>query len=107
MKNTIFLLSLILGLLTSCGSSKEQTYSDDVVETRGERGQRPDGKRDMAKMFAEMDVNDDGRLAKLEVKGRLTENFEEIDKDGDGYITMEEIENAPKPPRGNRGPKRN
>lgn len=50
-----------------------------------------------AKLLEEMDANEDGKLAKDEVKGPLKENFSEIDTDEDGFISEEEFENAPKP----------
>ena len=106
MKYTIILCVLAISTLFSCGSSKETVDSSNETMTRGEGDQRKKGKRDIAKLFEEMDANDDGRLAKLEVKGRMADNFDKIDVDGDGYITMEEMKSS-KPKRGDRGPKRN
>lgn len=54
-------------------------------------------------LIEKMDANDDGKLSKSEIKGRLKENFEKVDLDEDGFITAEEFEEAPKP---KRGPKR-
>lgn len=103
------IIGVVLGMCTimSCGSSNETVESSESTEARSDRGQRPGGKRDVTKMFAEMDVNDDGRLAKLEVKGRLAEDFDKIDADADGYITLEEMKSAPKPQRGERRQRRN
>ncbi len=56
-----------------------------------------------AKLIKEMDANEDGKLAKDELKGPLKEDFTKIDTDEDGYITKEEFNKAPKP---KRGPKR-
>ena len=44
-----------------------------------------------------MDANDDGKLAKDEVKGPLKDSFSKIDTDEDGFISKEEFEKAPKP----------
>lgn len=54
-------------------------------------------------LIEKMDANDDGKLSKSEIKGRLKENFAKVDLDEDGFITAEEFEEAPKP---KRGPKR-
>lgn len=56
-----------------------------------------------AALIKEMDANEDGKLAKDELKGPLKENFTTIDTDEDGFITKEEFDKAPKP---KRGPKR-
>jgi len=102
MKYALLILAVAMTTMISCNSSKETVQSNESTETRSEQSPRK-GRMDMDKMFAEMDANNDGRLAKLEVKGRLAENFDKIDTDGDGFITKEEMKNAPKPRRGNRG----
>ena len=106
MKYTVIIHALAMSTIMSCSSSKDTVSSNEPTETRGQRGQRQGGP-DIDKLFAEMDANDDGRLAQLEAKGPLAENFEKIDANGDGYITKEELKDAPKPQRGNRGPRRN
>lgn len=55
-----------------------------------------------AELIKEMDANEDGKLAKDELKGPLKENFSKIDTNEDGYITEEEFDEAPKPKRGPR-----
>lgn len=47
-----------------------------------------------------MDANNDGLLSKSEVKGPIANDFDAIDTNGDGYISKEEFEAAPKPERG-------
>ena len=59
-----------------------------------------------AKILAEMDANEDGKLSKEEVKGPLKADFSKIDTDEDGFITKEEFEKAPKPEKGSRPPRR-
>lgn len=56
-----------------------------------------------AALIKQMDANEDGKLAKDELKGPLKENFAKVDTDEDGFITEEEFKKAPKP---KRGPKR-
>ena len=60
----------------------------------------------MDELFKTMDKNNDGKLAKSEVQGRLQKDFATIDTDGDGFLSRTEVENAPKPQRGQR-PSRN
>jgi Ca2+-binding EF-hand superfamily protein len=49
-----------------------------------------------------MDANKDGKLAKAEVQGRLKDNFDKADTNGDGFITEEEFKNMAPPKRGQR-----
>jgi len=53
-------------------------------------------------LLEKMDANEDGKLSKDEVKGRLKDNFAKVDADEDGFITEEELENAPRPERGSK-----
>ncbi len=48
--------------------------------------------------FAEMDKNSDGKLAKEEVRGRLAADFEQLDKDGNGTLSADELPRAQKQP---------
>ena len=50
-----------------------------------------------SELLEKMDTNKDKKLSKSEVKGRLKENFDQRDKNGDGFITEEEMTR-----RGNR-----
>jgi Ca2+-binding EF-hand superfamily protein len=50
-------------------------------------------------LIEQMDANEDGKLSKEEIKGRLKKDFAKVDTDEDGFITAEEFENAPKPER--------
>jgi Ca2+-binding EF-hand superfamily protein len=47
-------------------------------------------------LLERMDANEDQMLSAIEVKGPLKEHFKKVDKDGNGFITAEEFENAPK-----------
>ncbi|PHI18518.1 hypothetical protein CEQ90_17635 [Lewinellaceae bacterium SD302] len=84
----------------SCNTQKTTTANEEtstqqrpVRQGQGQRGQRPDP----AAMIAEMDANNDGKLAKSEVSGRLLQDFARFDTDEDGFITKTELENAPRP----------
>ena len=99
MKKT-FLSIVFLTLLASCGSNEKTTTSQE--SSTESQGRQIDGERQRPNpetMFAEMDVNKDGKLSKEEVKGPLAEKFAEIDSNKDGFISKEELKNAPKPER--------
>jgi len=49
-----------------------------------------------------MDVDQDGQLAKTEVRGPLQKDFSKIDTNKDGFLSREELEKAPKPKRRRR-----
>ena len=104
MKYAFLILAIAMTSMISCKSSKETVTEDVSTEVRGDRQGKRGGKGNMNDMFAQMDVNGDSRLSKLEVKGPLADNFDKIDTNGDGYIIMEEMKNAPRSRRGNRGP---
>lgn len=44
-----------------------------------------------------MDLNGDGKLSKLEVKGPILNDFDKLDLDKDGFLTRKEMSVAPKP----------
>ncbi|WP_405382254.1 EF-hand domain-containing protein [Maribacter sp. LLG6340-A2] len=77
----LFTLMIALGTLAANAQSK------------GERREPPTFKE----LLEQMDKNEDGQLAKDEVKGPLQNGFDKIDLDKDGFITEEELEKAPKP----------
>ncbi len=69
------------------------------------QGQRGGGQKErptFAELIKEMDANEDGKLSKDEIKGRLKKEFDKIDTDEDGFISEEEFDEAPKPKRGTR-----
>ncbi|MEO9893899.1 EF-hand domain-containing protein [Aurantibacter sp.] len=69
--------------------------STSVFAQGGDRKEPPT----FEKLVKEMDANEDGKLAKDEVKGPLAENFDTIDANEDGFISEDEFEKAPKPKR--------
>lgn len=64
------------------------------AQPQGGKQQKPPT---FSELLKELDKDDDGKLSASEVKGPLEENFSKIDADEDGFITEEELENAPKP----------
>jgi Ca2+-binding EF-hand superfamily protein len=83
LKSGIIALLLCLGCMTF--SSAQQKGSD--------RKEPPT----YAQLLKEMDRNEDGKLAKSELKGPLKDDFSKIDTDKDGFITKKEFKKAPKP----------
>lgn len=63
------------------------TFSSAQSEDRKERKKRPS----FSNLVERMDENEDGKISKTEVKGRLKENFSSIDTDEDGFISEEEF----------------
>lgn len=93
-------LALAFTAATSCNTQKTATDTT-ATKARTERGGRPS----IDQIF-ELDTNQDGKLAKSEVKGPLLRDFATIDTDSDGFLSRKEVENAPQPQRGQR-PQRN
>ena len=54
-------------------------------------GGRGFGQLDPAQVFKQLDSNNDGKLVKDELPGRMADRFDLIDADGDGAITKEEL----------------
>jgi hypothetical protein len=59
---------------------------------------QPNKKRPVPEeVMQKLDANKDNKISKEEAKGPLKKNFEKVDNNKDGYITLVEIKNAPKP----------
>jgi len=88
MKNNKLKNSLIIGIFAFLftTSANAQQNSNDHKEPPT-----------YAQLLKELDANEDGKLAKAEVKSPLKEKFNDIDTDEDGFITEDEFKYAPKP----------
>lgn len=95
---SLFAFALLLAG-TSCNSTKQTTETANKSATN-ERPQRGGERPTPEAMFAQMDANQDGKIAKEEAKGPLAEEFAKIDADADGFISLEEMKAAA--PSGNR-----
>jgi len=81
-------LLMVFGMLTSNAQSGENGKSKTPPTA--------------TETLKKMDVNEDGKLSKDEVKGPLKDDFTKIDTDEDGFISEKELEKAPKPKRRER-----
>ncbi|NRD19735.1 YHYH protein [Winogradskyella eckloniae] len=97
MKYSIFSKSIIFfSLITALVSCKQTIKSEaDSHEDYPE-----DGRPSVTELIKEMDANTDHKLSKSEVHGPLADDFSKIDTNDDGFLSQEELENAPKPERG-------
>ncbi|MGJ8593556.1 MAG: YHYH protein [Aquaticitalea sp.] len=92
--NKFILTVFTLTLLMSCKSNQEKK------EQQEPNGQRPSS----AQLISEMDSDEDGKLSKNEVRGPIADDFMTIDSDNDGFLTIEELNEAEKK-QGNRPPR--
>lgn len=69
---------------------------------RGQGNQRGQyqGPPSFSELLQIMDENNDKKLSKDEVKGPLSNMFKDVDANKDGFITEEELKNAPRPQNG-------
>jgi len=103
MKNVFCKLSVVVVFIMSIScQSQVQQVGEDGNNTADHQERKNDQRRPNAEQTMEMmDADKDGKLASTEVKGPLQRDFSKIDTDGDGFLTTEELNNAPKrEPRG-------
>lgn len=106
-KVKVALLSLLL-LATSCAKKTSDATTmqrQDQQEMRQPRrgNNTQQSKRPTAgELIAQLDANKDGKLEKLEAKGPIAQDFDKLDKDQDGFLSVDEIEAAGPPQRRNR-----
>ena len=68
---------------------------------RGQQGRSGQERPSFAQLLEMMDMDKDNQISKKEAKGPLSESFDRIDSNEDGYITEEELKNMA-PPGGQR-----
>lgn len=92
MKTTMKTLSA-LGLATVLGATAVPALA---ASGEGERGDRA------AKMFETLDTDANGSISQAEFEAKATERFAETDANGDGQLSLEELQ-ANGPRKGKRG----
>lgn len=107
MKNILLILAVFSLAFVSCKTTQETTQETSAQRSTNERGPRGQqgGPPSVDQLFAQMDANKDGQLTKAEVKGPLVQQFDNVDTNDDGFLSRAELEKAPKPQRGNGGPR--
>ena len=86
-----------------------QPSSDFVMKERPNGNDRPEmsggpgppgggGRPEPAEIMERMDLNQDGKITRDEAKGPMVQHFDQLDKNGDGFVTMEELKQMG-PPR--------
>ena len=71
------------------------TFSMAQTQRKNEKREPPA----FSELLKQMDKNEDGKLAKSEIKGPLKNDFDKVDTDEDGFITEKEFKKALKPNR--------
>lgn len=87
------LIKLVIVISVAILSISCSAQSNDQRPPKGERSGPPSFKE----LLKNMDANEDGKLAKAEIEGRLEKDFDKIDADKDGFITEEELKKAGPP----------
>jgi hypothetical protein len=90
-------------LLSACKKDKEEVspnYSSSTSEltastgTNGNKGNCTNPPPPPEKVIADLDQDKDGKISKAEAKGPLLDNFDKIDANKDGFITLDEMKAA-------------
>ncbi len=88
------------------GEFESQARGEGPPPNGGQGGQneqsKPEGRPSVAQVFAKLDTNTDGKIAKKEAKGPLGLKFEEVDVNKDGLISKAELEQDLSTPNGPR-----
>ena len=70
-----------------------------VSTAQSQRGNDRKKPPTFSELLEQMDKNEDGKLAKSEMKGPLKNDFDKVDTNEDGFISEKEFKKAPKPQR--------
>jgi len=102
MRLLVLIISVCLTIfLLACNNTKDASQSKENRTTNNRKSQKQPSVDEIFKM----DQDGDNRLSKTEVKGRLLKSFSKVDTNNDGFLSREEVKNAPKPSRGQRPPR--
>jgi len=97
-RNKTITAAVLLGLVVNVSSCAQSP----------EKGKELQELPKVEEVFKSKDKNEDGKLAKNELIGFVSNDFEKLDVDKDGFLSMEELANASKfqrrmRPNGRRG----
>lgn len=91
----VFLFVFSITFVNCKPITKSVNDIDNNQPQRERQGERPT----IEDLINELDTNKDEKLSEFEVRGPLANDFSKIDKNNDGFLTKEELENAPRPER--------
>ncbi len=75
-------------------ASTDNSAATHKSQEKSKQGKHEKMKEKMAKKFTKMDTDHDGKISLAEANAnapRLAEHFADIDKNGDGFVTKEEM----------------
>lgn len=81
---------MVLMILMMAGN---QVFGQEEKKDRRKTPPKPE------QILKELDKDEDGKISRAEAKGPLKKHFAKIDADEDGYVSLEELNKAPKPKR--------
>ncbi len=87
---TIPVLVAVL-LMVCCGFIFAQTQKSSPSQGGGATGLDPRMEQAIDMMFQEMDTDHDGKISKSEWMAFQEKQFNQLDKNGDGFITKDEV----------------
>lgn len=76
---------------------------EGVGGNRSQGGKPNGGAPNPGKVMADLDLNKDNRISKEEARGPLKNDFDKLDQNNDGYLTLDELGDMP-PPQNRRRP---
>lgn len=92
MKTTSILTAVLLGLGTAGVLAQQGGDRPEGREPRpGGPGGPGQGRPNPAELLARLDQDDDGKLSREEVPERMAGRFDQLDENGDGYLTTNEL----------------